>query len=425
MRTFALAPAAVMRVAQWPLDDLEALACPAVAKAAESLTPDDVAAAELYDVEYTAAVEAARRRLWSTTAGNPRFRAALAMSSPSLHAGLGTGEVPARRTKSVRHVETSLYRYLARAACRTEPYGMWTSVGIATFGEHETTQVEECTPRYNLGPDLAPYGELLRSLASQEPYLERGPYRLNPTLHEQHDGRWVFAKRDRETGALGWVVVPASIAGRLRSALSGHPGSRTEHRLRLQAACDDALGDELLELALEAGLLLGGLDLPPRFDDPWSALAKAQESLEGAHAHAWGEARRSAAEVCTRLAQTLAEASGQSPAAELGDAVVSANEEIRDGVLQLALSLGCPLRTEPRSWIRCDVTAGWKLALGHEDRARIEMLLRGWWELEQAFDTEGRRAVRTTAILRGCRGGQVMAAPGVGPHPGRPSPGVT
>src|SRR5262245_26176844 len=97
------APAAIVRAAAWPLGTLNALC----------------------DGE----LERARARLLGLTRDDPRFMRALAISHPAL-AERVAGHAFAARTKRTRHLETTLYRYLARAAWSTVPCDLWAGVTV-------------------------------------------------------------------------------------------------------------------------------------------------------------------------------------------------------------------------------------------------------------------------------------------------------
>src|SRR4051812_4705398 len=119
-----LAPAAVIRAAAWPIESLDVFG-------------DRERAARHSVIAYEDAIDRERAALWERTAADPRFMKALVFASPSLlqrvqqRAAAGPR---ASRTKRVRHLETSLYRYLARASTCTTPHGLWAGVTLAAFG---------------------------------------------------------------------------------------------------------------------------------------------------------------------------------------------------------------------------------------------------------------------------------------------------
>jgi hypothetical protein len=403
---FGLAPAAIVRVASWPLDDLVALGDPSLAQRAARVDPDPT-----LEADYEASVEAARARLWATTVDDPRFRAALVLSSPGLHRQLGDGRRPRRRNKAARHLDTSLLRYLSRACTRTEPFGLWTGVTLAHLSQVETTRFETCAARARLAPELGPWRELIRELAGREPYRGRGPWRLNPSLREDEDGRWSYARRHPESGALRWRSLPNAIAATLRRALDRASGPLEPLRERLAAELGEA-ADTLLELCMEQGLLVGGLAFPARYADPWEALARLAPLLEREHATLWVDVLERARQRCDALELRLDRERDESDPTSLADAVDEVDRALGSLISELAAGLGLATPTA-RSWLRCDLAAGWTIELGRSDRARLEQILVDWSRLEREHQVAARRRRRAAARLRACPGGAIMAAPAV------------
>ncbi|HEY2510398.1 MAG TPA: hypothetical protein VGI39_06070 [Polyangiaceae bacterium] len=103
MKAFELAPAAVARIAGWPVEALSRLASSRVAELAAG---DDEAE---YQAAYAEAIEEERQHLWRTTAADPRFVCAVAVVSPSLASRLDR-PLSLKRNKRARHLESSLYR---------------------------------------------------------------------------------------------------------------------------------------------------------------------------------------------------------------------------------------------------------------------------------------------------------------------------
>ncbi|HEY6036738.1 MAG TPA: lantibiotic dehydratase, partial [Kofleriaceae bacterium] len=111
-----LAPVAIVRAAAWPLASLT------------SLVVDDAM------VGYADRIELERQRLWALTAGSPTFMRALSLSNPTLaeRVELVYADLAQRpRNKEVRHLETTLYRTLARAAGRPTPCDLWAGTTLA------------------------------------------------------------------------------------------------------------------------------------------------------------------------------------------------------------------------------------------------------------------------------------------------------
>lgn len=415
---FTLAPAAIVRVASWPLDDLVALGDPSLARAAAQVDPDQAETVVALEADYEASIEAGRSHLWATTVADPRFRAALVLSSPGLHRQLGDGQRSRRRNKSARHVDTSLFRYLSRACTRTEPFGLWTGVTLAMLGAGQETRFESCGARARLAPELEPWRALVRELAAREPYRGRGPWRLNPTLRAGEDGRWSYARRRPEDGALRWRTLPEPIGAGLRRALEGRSGSLDQMREHLRAELGEA-GDALLELSTEQGLLVGGLAFPTRYGDPWEALAQIDDVLEREHAMLWSDVRRRARGRCEDLAVKLDAALATGPiedhaaAAKLAEAVLEVDRALGALVAELAIGLGLQQVADSRSWLRCDLGAPWSIELGRADRDRLGQILVDWSRLERKHHVAARRRAKAAARLRACPEGAIMAGPAI------------
>ena len=181
-----LAPAAVVRVAGFPLAAVAALADPDLAALPRTGAAAAIAA---HDAAYTASIARQRAALWAATAADPAFMRALTLCNPALAAA-----VPARRpegrNKRVRHLETSLYRYLARAVARTEPNGLWSGVALARFAGEDA--VSDAPAEFHVAPDLAPFQALFRGLAERPEYRAAALWKLNPTLTRGADG-WLFS----------------------------------------------------------------------------------------------------------------------------------------------------------------------------------------------------------------------------------------
>ncbi|MCX4247477.1 lantibiotic dehydratase [Paraliomyxa miuraensis] len=411
-QTFALAPAAVARIASVPIEALEVLSTPELARRAATAgaggDPSFVA-------EYERVIAEHRHALWRHTAGDARVRCGLALSSPALLADLSQSAPSPRRNKRARHLDTSLYRYLARAVGRIEPCGLWTSVTLASLEETAETTVQPCAPRCHVAPELGPFRALLRSLSACEPYRERGPYRLDPTLQRDDGGRWIHGRRP-PNGGLKWTVLPASEAWSLMASRWG------DGRPRSLPMLAEALGPEvrgpvrhaLLGIALEAGLLVGGLDLPARFGTPWEALEGVVARLDPEHRGAWSaayeELRCGCKAVDRALEAALAPGAGSHAGTDAATVVLEGQRRAREVVERLAVALGVPCPSLPTALLRCDETAPFRIGLGRHDRRRVERLLRRWAALEHRNHTHrrwARRAARAAALAQG----RVTAAP--------------
>ena len=420
MNPFDLAPAAVVRVAAWPVDALEQFVAPHLAEQASSVDAADEEALTGYEKAYRQTLESQRRQLWRATAGDARFCCALALSSPSLASRLQDGTPPVQRNKRTRHLEKSLYRYLARTVARIEPYGLWTGVTLAEFGSEENTLVSPRAPRTHFAPELDPFRTLLRALGQREPYHARGPYRLNPTLQVLDAQRWCYARRET-VGTLCWRDLPPSPTWQvLHSGLASlPPDSLPRLQQRLAELVPENIAEAMLEFALEVGLLVGGLQLPCYFASPWEALEQAEASLEAPERQAWCETRGSIKRTCEQLEcyidKLLSEV--DAPAAEPGAApaaepVLRANTAVHEAIADLARALSLPCPVLPQSVLRCDFAAPFRIQLGRDDRQRLIALLQEWAHLEHQYGTARRHERQTRRVLHTCGAGHgLMAVP--------------
>lgn len=408
MNAFDLAPAAVVRVAGWPLETLERLAAPHIAEQAASVDAADEVSLVAYEEAYRQAMDDQRRYLWRVTAGDPRFRCALALSSPSLVSRLKDGTPPARRDKRTRHLEKSLYRYLARAVSRIEPYGLWIGVTLAEFCPSKFTQVSPRAPRTYVAPELGLFRDLLRALGQREPYRSRGPYRLNPTLQVVDEQHWCYARRETD-GRLCWCDLPPSPAWKvLHGELASFPpASLPELRRRLAELLPAKVAGPLLDFALEVGLLVGGLQLPAQFESPWGALEQAEASLEGPEGRVWSDARGSIERTCEQLERyidaLLSEVDApesEHRAATAAEPVFQADAAVRKAIEALARALSLPCPAMPHSVLRCDLAASFRIQLGQGDRQRLISLLEDWAHLEKQYGATERYELRMRRVLQ-------------------------
>src|SRR5262249_62178744 len=108
-----------------------------------------------------AALAREREALWERTVFDERFMRALALANPSLFSKVvarrgsgrgGSGPERGRPNKRARHLDTTLYRLLARGVGRTEPFGAWAGVGVVRFGAE--TRLRRVAPARFVAPDL-------------------------------------------------------------------------------------------------------------------------------------------------------------------------------------------------------------------------------------------------------------------------------
>ncbi len=117
-----------------------------------------------------------------------------------------------------------------------------------------------------------------------------------------------------------------------------------------------------LEAFVDAGLLVGGLDLPSRFATPWEALERAGARLHGADGDAWCSAVRALRGCADDLEARLASASPD----EVARLVDRAECLVADLAARLAVDTG-----PTRAVLRCDLGLGVRLTLGPDVRGRL------------------------------------------------------
>ncbi|HET6582978.1 MAG TPA: lantibiotic dehydratase, partial [Nannocystaceae bacterium] len=357
-----LAPVVPVRVAAWPLRAITDFGRTPVATAED----DERARASAHEV----ALAADRALLWARTVEDPRFMRALAVANAELARSILGRTCPARRDKRTRHLETTLYRYLARASTRPQPGDMWAGATLAQWGA--TAAIRPRIGRVAVAPDLGPFRELVQALATRPSYVERGPYKLNPTLSTRA-GEHVFWTPPRREGSVRRRLEGPGV-GDVLSALAGASWT-------LSAAAD-AVGKRLrigsdaarriVETLRVQTALVGGLGFPRRFRDAWQALELVEAALEPRDAERWRAARRELFDAAEAVARVVASADPP--------AILAAMDSARAVVVALATGLAVEPFAAPRAPLRCDVEAPWAIRLGREAHAAaartIESLLR-------------------------------------------------
>lgn len=357
-----LAPAAVVRVAAWPLSTLSELA-------SDPAQPD-----------LQVRLSHERRALWRATAGDVRFMRALSVSNPALAERVTeTYAEMSQRTwnKSLRHLETTLLRTLSRAATRPQPCDLWAGTGLAEFGA--ITSVRPTARRVVVAPDLRPFATLLKGIARTPAGRLRGRFKLNPTLEFEADAL-VFAIPPRDRNAGQRVVVRrtdglAAIVTKLGAvgATWAH-----EHVVGLQElGLSRSAALQLIAQLVDTGVLVGGIALPGRFASPWDALHRAAAGLPAAAAVAWGEAVAALEAIAARLAKGVTRCSP----------VTLRRLQARAGqtVATLAERLGLPVPAIPRAPLRCDAGVAFRVVLGQRLRRRIATSLRHYLGFQERF----------------------------------------
>ncbi len=395
-----LAPAGVLRGAAWPQASLD--------WAGEGADPADLAGAAgdtRFESTYAACLQAERRALWERTVGDDRFLRALALSSPSALARVrsAANRRDGPRNRAMRIVEHTLYRYLARAVGRVTPHGLWAGVSEVRFGAK--TRVQRVAARHRFVPDLRPFQALMRALAARPAYRGAAGWVLNPTLACSPGGGWTFFAR-RPDGHVEQRALEAE--PRLAAAIDALAGLAP---MRLDRLAAEIAGEgrwppgsrrflvQMLDALAEGGVLVGGLDLPARFDTPWQALEIAAESLAGAEREAWRTAAARLGERCARLAGDL---EGTAP-----DQLLGACDAARGDVDELAAALDLPRPDLPGTVLHCDLHLPWRLTLGEDERRQ---LLNALCEYETCW----LRAASPAAAFRDAQRARLAAAVGRG-----------
>jgi hypothetical protein len=387
-----LAPAVVVRAALFPLQTLLRLADPAhAARAAEAGTRTTAA----FEAAYDATLHQQRATLFAATLGDPRFERALCLTNEDLSRKLAANQgLPARRNKRARHLETTLYRYLARAVWRREPCDLWAGVALGRWGPQSSTTREKS--RYALAPDLGPYQFIVQSLARTPAYVERGIYKLNPTLRfDREGGRWRYTDRVFTTIVYReWPSRPG-VDGLLRALAGMAPLSLAgiAAELRRTGAEIEAL-DELLAAFHGLGLLVGGLAFPRTFSSAWEALTAMAPELRPEHARPWRSSVLRLRRICRRVERKLETISLEELHAAL--------DEVRNVPVALAGELGVESPTLPRSTLRCDASLPFSVVLGPDVKARLARAVGEFdvFERLHGLDAAARAAHRTLMTQR-------------------------
>jgi len=352
----ALCPAAVVRVAAFPLARVQALAEPELAARACEADHKDMSAWTSYCEAYAIAVERTRATLWASTADDPAFMRALTLGNPELARSVAS-TVRAPRSKRVRHRETSLYRHLARAVARPEPNGMWAGVALARVGEGEGVTCQPAAARCAFAPDLGVFAAMFAALAARPEYRARARFKLNPTLRVDAEGAAFRLAGDVQLRR----VAPAPALMRAIAALRAAAAtvSRDEAAFVLaEAGFPAAARAGVVDLLIAQGVLVGGLRFPSCFTSPWDALEQAAGALSPADAGPWRAAAHDLRTQCDALSEI---APSIAPAA-LAEALATAGAR----VVALAEALGLGEIAQPRVALRCDTTAPFEIALGRD-----------------------------------------------------------
>lgn len=334
-----LAPAAVLRAAAWPVDTLDAFGVVETA-------------------DYDTMIAQERAALWERTAGDPRFMKALVVASAPLAERVSKRTSPGeKRDKRARHLDTSLYRYLARACTNTTPHGLWSGVTVARFGEED--RATPTSARVDFTPDLIPFAVALSTLGERPRYRDAARVRLSPTFRARADGHWTFLARAFGGGIELREMRSDPSLGPLLDRI-GNAGAATLDELATRAN----VPRQILEALRDSGALVGGLALTTRFVSSWEALRESGEQLLGEDRSAWREAMSTFAASCKELADDFDRLSPQA----LAEGLARAQEPIAK--LFATLGLDVPLRS-----LRCDLRLPFDVTLGAKTRTSLSECL--------------------------------------------------
>jgi hypothetical protein len=354
-----LAPCVVVRAALFPLSTLLGLADAGLAEFAESagtrLTP-------AFEEAYEASMQRQRRTLAAATIGDSRFLRALCLTNDNFSRTIAKkGVLPARRNKEARRLSTTLYNYLARAAWRTEPCDLFAGIALAHWGsESRVTSRPAC---YALSPDLRPYQFMVQMLACTRPYVERGIFKLNPTLTFDAELQcWRYTVRVFDAIITRERPSSPGVDALLRALAELEPAPLAEiaAQLRRHDVVHPAL-DQMLVALQRGGLLVGGLAFPRTFTTAWDALMAMARELHAEHARPWRSAVFRLRRLCRRIERTMETIS----LAELHKAL----DEARRIPATLARALDVEAPELPRSVLRCDTGLPFSIVFGLEAKA--------------------------------------------------------
>ncbi|MEO8304973.1 MAG: lantibiotic dehydratase [Betaproteobacteria bacterium] len=358
--SFRLAPAGVLRAAAWPVSCLAGFGDLQLGDRLRHEAAGHARNAE-FEQDYERTLAREREYLWGVTAEDPRFSKALALASPSAHARVlaASARRGGPRNRAMRIAEHTLYRYLARAAGRATPHGLWAGVTELRWGER--TRVERAAPRYAFVPDLRPFQTLIRGLAARPEYRSNARWRLNATVCPDADGGWLYFGRPAEGGLAHRAVDASGDLSMVLPILADLPPMPLD-RLALEVLQRESWPGgsrsalpKLLDALAEEGILVGGMDLPTKFETPGMALRRAADDLRVGERKSWEQTVRELEDHCEALsfdAETI-------PPEEF----VARLERSRDCITSLADAYGLSGSIGAGHVLRCDLHLPWRVTL--------------------------------------------------------------
>ncbi|MEZ4272363.1 MAG: lantibiotic dehydratase [Myxococcota bacterium] len=354
------APFGVLRVASWPIETLQPFGNADLFDDARSARLSTKNALNAFDKSYQHVLFKERQALWQMTAGNSRFMKALALHNPTLmqrvqkYAGTMQGGVDIGSNKRIRHLETTLYRLLARAVGRTEPLGAWCGVSLVDFGGR--THLQSAPVQRFVAPDLLFFAAVLRALTQNPKYRRLACYRINPTLGRQSDGSWGYwaPPSCTQQGYATLATNPTLEAALERLAnLPQFLISEAESALSVEPHTLDGF---FFEQLIPQGILLGGWSLPAFYSDPWNALCQIESDIPADDRGAWKKVRHTLDDICRSIEDNYDALNAQELAKLAAGAAQSAG--------QFATELNIDSQALPTLGLHVDCSAPFKLTLG-------------------------------------------------------------
>ncbi|WP_041233196.1 lantibiotic dehydratase [Cylindrospermum stagnale] len=393
-KQFEFAPAGVLRAAAWPIEKIQSFGNLNLATLAlAAIDTKDNRTKEEYATAYQQVLEEERQRLWQMTAADSWFMKALLLSNPSLVVEVlrGVPQSQGKRTKKIRHLETALYRYLARGVGRTTPYGLWAGVSLVEFAQ--TARHDAAEAKYSFTPDLRPFQTILRSLSQRSIYRQRATWRLNPTLKRQADNSWRFWSRTPDGLVEQHEIESQELVDIMLEELTKLDLGTLDQLTKTVAASPrwnyPSGLEDILHLFIDGGVLLGGLDLPYRFADPWEALVVVADKLISPDRCLWNSAIQELHHLCDTLAAEL-------EAISL-DALTNHLQQAKTCIQNLAQSLGISSFQLPEPVLYCDLGNMWQIAL---NQAQQTVLLQTLADYERCWINHASPASALRMVFR-------------------------
>lgn len=359
---YELAELGVVRGAAWPIECLDRFGSQELVELALSSADRD---RQLYFAKYAEIFDREREILWEITAADDRFAKALMLSN-RLVADKVRAYLPRwqqqPRNKIIRRLEHTLYRYLARAVGRTTPNGLW--AGVCLFTPGDRSECVKTAAEYAFAPDLRPFQSILRCLGERAIYRSSSYWQTNPTL-KRCDDTWQFWSKS-STEAAGWCQIAGneSIDRCLQTIVDLPPLLWSEMVTKIDLLTPTATG-EWLDRLIDIGAIVGGLDLPVRFDTVWDGLVESGDKLIGTDRDLWCQTLDRLTFLCFDLSLSWDEIDSPRLSVYLDEA----RQAIRDLIIELTIPVD---QIElPDLILHCDLRLPWQITI---DRDRVDRL---------------------------------------------------